>query len=244
MPNRLDRLDLLVRILRDRPGVTARDLAELLDVSARSVFRDLATLRERGYPVESSPGRGGGLRLSPNWGLSRVLLPVEEALAALLSLAVAEQLGLPLFTAGLRPARAKLVDAFPPEQRKRMAPLRERILVGPPASAAVRSSYGSPSRPPMQELQSAFLHGRLVTCVYRREDGQRTQRSIEPHALLLNWPAWYLLAFDHLRGEARTFRLDRFESAQEEDASFVPQPHRIIRSIEGLNADDQRTWRV
>ena len=244
MADRFERLDLLLRLLRDRPGVTAGDLADRLGVSVRSVFRDVATLRDRGYPIDSSRGRGGGLRLHPSWGLGRVVLPPEEALAALLGLALSERLGLPLFSAGLAHARAKLIDAFPVAQRKRLAPLRERILVGPSASEPVRRSYGTPRKAPMQALQSAFLHEHEATCVYRREDGRRTSRRIEPHAILLNWPAWYLLAFDHLRGEARTFRLDRFESVHEEETSFRPHARKMLRSIGGLEAGDRLSWTV
>src|ERR687889_514744 len=143
--SRADRLELLARVLGDRPGATAADLARELGVSTRSVFRDLDALRERGYPVESARGRGGGLRLHPNWGLGRVLLSRDEALCALLGLAVAEKLRFPMFA---------------PEDA--------------------------------------------------REDGAVSHRRLEPHALVINWPAWYLMAHDHLRGESRTFRLDRF----------------------------------
>jgi predicted DNA-binding transcriptional regulator YafY len=62
----------VLRLLRDRPGITAPELAERVGSSTRSVFRDLAVLRERGYPIESSRGRGGGLRLHPLRGLGRV----------------------------------------------------------------------------------------------------------------------------------------------------------------------------
>lgn len=244
MADRFSRLDALVRLLRDRPGITAGDLADRLQVSVRSIFRDIDTLRDRGYPVESSRGRGGGLRLHPDWGMGRILLPTHEALGALLSLAVAERLRFPLFSSGLAHARAKLIDAFPTQHRKRLAPLRERILVGPSASEAVARSYQAPRDAPLEALQSSFLNERLATCLYRREDGRRSTRRIEPHALLLNWPAWYLLAHDHLRGEARTFRLDRFESAHEEDIPFRPRPYQIIRSIDGLDADDPLTWRI
>jgi predicted DNA-binding transcriptional regulator YafY len=244
MADRFARLDTLISTLRDRPGITAGALADQLDVSVRSIFRDIETLRERGYPVESSRGRGGGLRLHPNWGLGRILLPSDEALGVLLSLAVADRLGLPLFSSGLGHARAKVIDAFPEHQRKRLRPLRERILVGPSASEMVARSYRSPRPGTVQALQSAFLNERLATCLYRREDGRRSTRRIEPHALLLNWPAWYLLAHDQLRGEVRTFRLDRFESVHEEEAHFRPRPHQIIGSIDGLDADDPTSWQL
>src|SRR5215207_4657926 len=154
---RLDRLDLLARMLRDRPGITVRELANELDMSMRSVFRDLSALRDRGLPVESSRGRGGGMRLQHNWGLGRVLLSREEALCALLGLAIAEKLGFPLFAAEVTRARRKLADAFPTVERRRLAPLRERIFVGQPASSAVRASYREPDSALMRPLQAAFV---------------------------------------------------------------------------------------
>src|ERR687889_670029 len=142
--SRADRLELLARVLGDRPGATAADLARELGVSTRSVFRDLDALRERGYPVESSRGRGGGLRLHPNWGLGRVQLSRDEALCTLLGLAIAERLGMPMFGPGAARSRRKIADAFPPAERRRIAPLRERIFVAQPASPDVRRSYAEP----------------------------------------------------------------------------------------------------
>ena len=96
---RVDRLDLLARILRDRPGITIAVLAHDLNVSVRSVCRDIDHLRERGYPIEADRGRGGGLRLHSSWGLGKVLLSSEEALCTLLSLAISEKLSFPMFSA-------------------------------------------------------------------------------------------------------------------------------------------------
>ena len=223
-----DRLDLVARVLRDRPGVTAAELAREFGVSVRSVFRDLDRLRERGYPVEAARGRGGGLRLHGNWGLGRVLLSREEALCTLLGLAIAERLGFPMFAADVGRARRRIADAFPLAERRRIAPLRERIFVGPPASAAVSRSYAEARGAAMRRLQAAFVEERVVSAEYQREDGERTRRRLEPHALVINWPAWYLLAHDHLRGEPRTFRLDRFVAVEVEAETFRPRVQELV----------------
>ena len=229
-----DRLDLLLRTLRDRPGVTCAELARELGVSERTVFRHLDALRERGYPVEAARGRGGGVRLHPNWGLGRVLLATEEALCALLSLAVSEKLGFPMFAAELPRVRRKLVDAFPAGERRRLGPLRERVFVGAPASAEVRASYRSPPAAVMRPLQAAFVGALAVDVVYANERGERLARRVEPHALLINWPAWYVLGFDHLRGACRTFRCDRFESvAGDPRATFRPRPREVLAQVGG-----------
>ena len=230
----VDRLDLLIRTLRDRPGVTCAELARELGVSERTVFRHLDALRERGYPVEAARGRGGGVRLHPNWGLGRVLLSTEEALCALLSLAVSEKLGFPMFAAELPRVRRKLVDAFPAGERRRLGPLRERIFIGAPASAEVRASYGPPPAAVTRPLQAAFVAAVAVDAVYVNERGERLARRVEPHALLINWPAWYVLGFDHLRGACRTFRCDRFETvAGDARATFRPRPREVLAAASG-----------
>ncbi len=229
--DRAGRLDLVARILRDRPGLTAGELARELGVSVRSIFRDLDALRERGLPIESARGRGGGLRLHANWGLGRVLLSRDEALCALLALAVAETLGFPMFAGELARARRKIADAFPAAERRRIAPLRERIFVGGAASAAVRGSYGTPAAAPTRRLQAAFVEERVVRAEYVKDGGESTRRRLEPHALLINWPAWYLVAHDHLRGGLRTFRLDRFATVDVEDGTFRPRPRDVLQSL-------------
>jgi len=228
---RADRLDLLTRVLRDRPGTTAGELARELGVSSRSVFRDLDALRERGYPIESSRGRGGGLRLHPNWGLGRVLLARDEALCTLLGLAVAEKLGFPMFAPELARARRKIADAFPTAERRQIAPLRERILIGGTASAEVRRSYRDPATAPMRRLQAAFVDERVVRVEYIKEGGATIERRLEPHALIINWPAWYLLAYDRVRGGSRTFRLDRFVTVEVEPETFRPRPQQFFEEM-------------
>jgi predicted DNA-binding transcriptional regulator YafY len=231
---RVDRLDLLARVLRDRPGITVGELARELGVSARSIFRDIDHLRERGLPIEADRGRGGGLRLHASWGLGKVLLSSEEALCTLLSLAISEKLAFPMFSTELARARRKIVDAFPSSERKRIAPLRERIFIGRPASVHVRSSYELPDGTTMRRLQVAFVRETMVQADYVKESGERSSRRVEPHAMLISWPAWYLLGFDHLRGEPRTFRFDRFRNVEvDESAPFRARPREIAALLLG-----------
>lgn len=228
---RSDRLDLVVRLLRDQPGLTASRIAGTLGVSLRSVFRDLDLLRERGYPIESARGRGGGLRLHRSYGLGRVLLSSEEALCTLLALAISEKVGMPMFASAATRARRRIVDAFPSHERRRIGPLRERIFVGTPASSRVRASYAEPAAAPSRALQAAFVEDRVVTAQYAREDGTVSERRLEPHALVINWPAWYLVAFDHSRSAPRTFRIDRFQRVVPQLDTFRPRPTDMVRDL-------------
>ena len=229
--DRAERLDLLTRLLSDRPGITATELARELDVSVRSIFRDLRSLRDRGLAVDASRGRGGGLRLPANWGLGRITLAREEALCALLALAIADRLAFPMFATDLARARRKIAAAFPAGERRKVAPLRERIFVGSPASVAVRSSYSVPPTPVMRRLQVAFVDERPIRAEYVKEGGELSVRRLDPHALVINWPAWYLVAYDHSRGSARTFRLDRFVGVDIESGSFAPRAAELVREV-------------
>ena len=228
---RADRLDLVARLLADRPGLTTAALARELDVSVRSIFRDLQALRDRGYPVEGARGRGGGLRLPANWGLGKVLFSRDEALCTLLALAIADKLGLPMFAPELGRARRKITGAFSRTERRRIAPLRERIFVGPVASPAVRSSYTEPLPAPMRRLQVAFVEERVVRAEYRKEGGASSVRRLEPHALVINWPAWYVLGYDHSRARTRTFRLDRFLAVEIESEPFRPRAQSLVEEV-------------
>jgi len=67
-----------------------------------------------------------------------------------------------------------------------------------------------------------------------KETGESSTRRVEPHALLISWPAWYLLAFDHLRGEPRIFRFDRFRNVElEENTPFRARPRAIAATLIG-----------
>jgi predicted DNA-binding transcriptional regulator YafY len=218
-----ERLDRVLGLLTSRPVWTAPELAREVGVSVRTLRRDLGRLRARGVPVDADAGRGGGLRVPARVGLGRLVLDRQETLDLLLALAVAEALSSPILLASVRAVRQKIAAAFPADERRRVSALRRRVLVGPPASSGVRAVYGVPRSAVLQPVQTAFLEMRRleVTC----DGGQgATRRLVEPHYLLSSWPAWYLVTWDLLRGAARTFRLDRIQSAVATEAVFALRP--------------------
>ncbi|NVJ22406.1 WYL domain-containing protein [Myxococcus sp. AM011] len=207
-----DRLDRVLGLLASRPSWTASELAEELDVCVRTIRRDLSRLAARGVPIESDAGRGGGVRVPPRTGLGRVQLDTREALDLMLALALVEQLGSPLLLSTLKGLRQKLSASFPPEERSRVSGLRRRILIGP-SSRNVTATWKAPRAAVLRPIQEAFFEQRALELTYRANDVS-TVRVVEPHYLLLSWPAWFLLVWDHLRGAVRMLRVDRIESAR------------------------------
>lgn len=221
-----ERLDRLQGLLAARPSWTAPELATELRVCLRTVRRDLARLQTRGVVLDAQPGRGGGVRAAPRSGLGRVPLTAPEALDLLLALALAESLRSPLLLGGLGPLRQKLSAAFPEAERSRLAQVRRRIRVGP-LSANIAASWTPPRAAVSRPLQEAFFTQSLLTLRYRTA-AEVTTRTIEPHYLLLTWPAWYVLAWDHLREAPRALRLDRIEAAKVGATPFRLRPFEAL----------------
>lgn len=218
---KLERLDQLLGILKAGEAQTAGMLANQLGVSLRTLMRDLDTLRDKGYPIEADTGRGGGVRLYPRWGIGRLALNYREVVDLLLGMNVLEKLNSPLFLSNLESVRNKLYATFPDSQRPQIRMIRKRILIGELASENVMQSYSTPdSNSQNDKILESFFDQKYLNIRYRREDGTISERFIEIHFLFLNWPVWYLISFDHLRKEPRTFRIDRIQNADITNKGF------------------------
>jgi len=217
--------------------MTVAAIAQELGVSARTLARDVAILRDRGLPVEADRGRGGGIRLHRLWGIGRLTLNHREAVVLLVSLAIAERLKSPWLIADLDSVRRKLAASFSPALKDRIDGLRRRILVDEAASSFVLKTLERPKDRCVQELFTAFLEMRCLDMTYVAPGKRGSQRVIEPHFLLLAYPVWYVLGWDRSRDGIRSFRLDRITAAQATDEPFSPQPMaRFAEAIEGTGA--------
>src|SRR5882724_7990493 len=203
-----ERLDRLLGLLASHRSSTGPVLAAELGVSLRTLRRDMARLAARGVPIEAERGRGGGVRVPPRLGIGRLQLNQREALDLLLALAIAERIRSPLLLSTVKGLRQKIAMAFPPEERYRVGRLRRRILHARPASREVWESLNRHRPTVLEPVQDGFFEQRAIEVEYGAARG-RTTRIVEPHYLMLAWPAWYLLVWDHLRQAVRTLRLDR-----------------------------------
>jgi predicted DNA-binding transcriptional regulator YafY len=220
--------DRAVGLLRSHEFWTAPKLADDLQVSLRTIRRLLAALALDGIQIESSPGRGGGIRLLSGHVLPRLSLERQEVLNLLLCLAVAESLNSPLILTGIGNLRQKLGMALPLTHRRALSELRRRILVGAPASESVTKSYLKPSTKVAATLQESFLMNNDVVIRYIANNGHRTTRLVEPHYLLWSYPCWYMLALDVEKKSGRSFRLDRIEQIKQGERYFKLLPANIL----------------
>jgi predicted DNA-binding transcriptional regulator YafY len=202
---RLLRLLSLLQTPREWPG---SELAERLQVTARTVRRDIDRLRELGYPVQATMGVHGGYRLMAGKAMPPLLLDDEEAVAIAVGLrTAARQPVAGIAEASLR-ALAKLQQVLPPRLGRRVSTLTAATPLTPAAAA----SLIDPTQ--LTVLAAAASANERVRFNYRNHHGAATGRIVEPHRLVVVGRRWYLLAYDNERANWRTFRIDRIENAQ------------------------------
>lgn len=229
--HRVERRNRLIGLLRSEEHWTTSDLRGQLGISQRTLMRELTELRAAGYPIESDRGRGGGIRLNGGWGIERLHLKHQEVVELILALAIMESLQSPILTGHLKAIRQKLFQAFPQDQRRRVGNIRKRILIGDNASANVVSLYATPVPRISEDIADSFLRQHCLEIEYRSEAGDQTLRVIEPQYILLNWPVWYIIAWDHLRMASRVFRIDRIKKTRAVGSAFRLRPQHLFQDI-------------
>jgi predicted DNA-binding transcriptional regulator YafY len=221
----------LVRHLRRRNNATVDELAEELGVSVRTVFRDLQAMRARGFAIDGTVGRGGGVQLDPTTVLLTTQLTTEEVIALLLSVAVLRAAPWLPFAARAQEAVAKIERVLPAAGVRELRRMLQRVLIGEPAPAATLATVGRVDPDLLPVFERCFNGARILKFAYSDREEHRTRRRVEPHALLVRAPIWYVVGWDLLRDAPRTFRMDRIRSPLVDDATFAPRPLAAFESL-------------
>jgi predicted DNA-binding transcriptional regulator YafY len=208
----LDLLSLL-QARRDWPGV---ELAERLEVSGRTIRRDVDRLRVLGYPVDSLTGPAGGYRLRAGSAMPPLLLDEEEAIAIAVGLSTAARASVTGIEETSIRALVKLEQVLPAHLRRRVAAL---------GSATIAAPVTGPTVDPrdLTTIAAACRDSECVRFGYRSRDGTETRREVEPHALVNLGRRWYLVGWDRGREDWRTFRVDRLREPAGAGARFRPR---------------------
>ncbi len=222
--NRTDRLHAIHEALRraGRAGLTAAQLAEDLEVSTRTIKRDVDALQQAGSPIWAQHGPGGGYRLDAQATLPPVAFTPAQAVAAAVALAVVPA-GSP-FTVDARAAAHKVLDTLGPVARDRAEALAGRIWVLHNDGRAGRRSTGV-----LRALERSLVENLVVSITYQGKgtdqgQGQATSRMVEPIILAWTFGRWYLVAHCRLRDDIRWFRLDRISKANCRREPYQPRP--------------------
>ncbi|MFJ8975239.1 helix-turn-helix transcriptional regulator [Streptomyces sp. NPDC102282] len=201
-----DRLLSILLLLQTRGLVSAGELAERLEVSVRTIYRDVEALSASGVPVYAERGRNGGIALLPGFRTDVSGLTADEARALFVVAAQGAHAALGL-DAALGSALRKVMAALPAPHRPAAEQTSRRILVDP-----VRWMSGPPAAVDVGELHDAVFTDRRLSLHYRHS-GTDTPRvyTVDPYGLVVKAGVWYLTA--DLDGAPRLFRADRVERA-------------------------------
>lgn len=196
------RLFEIIQILRvaKRP-VTAAAIAERLEVTVRSIYRDIAALQAMRVPIDGE--RGIGYILRPGFDLPPLMFSIEETEAVVLGLALIERTGDKELTAAAKKVAQKIAAAVPPPLRQ-LVSARSLHAWGPIAPA--------PAHVDFTLIRRAIREEEKLALAYQDEQGQVTQRVIKPLALIYYLDAAMIVAWCELRRAIRNFRLDRTQS--------------------------------
>jgi predicted DNA-binding transcriptional regulator YafY len=213
---RADRLLSIMLLLQVHRRMTARELARRLEVSQRTIHRDMEALSGAGVPVVAERGTGGGWRLLEEYRTNLTGLNETEIQALFLTRPprLLADLGLDKASeAGL----IKLLAAIPSGSRRRAEDIRARIHIDVPGW---RPSEETARHLPL--LQEAVWQERRLRLTYERADGTAVERIVDPLGLVAKGAVWYLVAA--VEGEARTYRVSRIQRAElTDEACARPQ---------------------
>jgi predicted DNA-binding transcriptional regulator YafY len=209
----------LLSLLQSRRHWDGAALAERMEVSGRTLRRDIDRLRELGYPVEARRGVDGGYQLAPGAVLPPLVLDDEEAVAIGVGLHSAVQAGTVtgIEESSVR-ALGKLVQVMPPTLRRRIDALASVTVPAawPGGGATVDADV-------LVSLAQACRDGDRLTFAYTAHDGAESTREVDPHRLVLLGRRWYLVAYDLTRFDWRTFRLDRVAGPRRTGVHSLPR---------------------
>ncbi|WP_159841970.1 helix-turn-helix transcriptional regulator [Nocardia sp. CY41] len=214
---RADRLVSLVLLLRQRGRLTADALARELEVSTRTVLRDIEALSAAGVPVYAERGRHGGFALLPGFQTELTGLNHDEALALLVA---GTRRGAQVFGLGsaLASAMLKVVDALPESYRATAGDAAQRLLIDPETDLLSRRLVAEEVPDGIvTEIRRAVFAGHKLRIHYAAVDQTPTWRTVDPIGLVTARGQGYLLATRS--GADRTYRLSRVLAAEE-----LPEP--------------------
>jgi predicted DNA-binding transcriptional regulator YafY len=203
------RHDAIVRILRRNGASTVDGLAREIGASRRTVLRDIGALRDQGFVIHSEPGRGGGLQLDPASMQTSARLSVVEVFALIICVTSMRAAGSLPFSDLADAGLAKIEKGLSGDKVRDLRRLLACLYVGQLSPRQDISNLGSIDPELLPAFEAAFLQRLHLRFCYRDAKGVETIREVEPQAMLILPPLWYLVAWDAGREDFRHFRMDR-----------------------------------
>ncbi|KJD41188.1 transcriptional regulator [Paenibacillus polymyxa] len=210
---KIDRLLSIVILLLKRNRIQAKELADLYEVSIRTIYRDIEAISLAGIPVVTFQGAGGGIGLMEGYRLDRSMLTDHDIKDIVMGLqSLSSSLGGPNVSRLLH----KFESIIPESEKEQFSVRTTQFIVD-------HSGWGNQSvqEAKLIKIKEAMSQARTVAFTYRNAEGARTERDVEPHTLVLKGQQWFVYAYCPDRGQFRLFKLSRMNEPVVTETAFT-----------------------
>lgn len=229
---KVDRLVSIIMTLLDKKRIGARELADMFEVSFRTIYRDIDAISMAGIPIRSISGVGGGFEIMPEYKIDKNIFSTADLSAILMGLS-----NLSSIVPGdeLINVLAKIRSLIPAGRAKDIEIKTNQICIDLSAWSGNQNT-----RPYLHMMKAALENHKLLSFEYIAHHGNKTVRTVEPYQLVLKSSRWYFYGYCRSRNDYRLFRLSRMSNLRMEQETFIPRdyqrpilnPAKIIETVQ------------
>lgn len=212
---KIDRLISIIMILLKKERIGAQELADMFEVSLRTIYRDIDAINMAGIPIRSISGVGGGFEIMQNYKIEKNVFSTADLSAILMGLTSLSDI---VRGDELINALAKVKSFIPADRAKDIELRANQIRIDLSAWMGNRNIQLY-----LEMIKTALQESRLLSFEYIAHHGNRTTRTVEPYQLVLKNSHWYFQGYCYKRNDFRLFRLSRISNLQIEKETFMPR---------------------
>lgn len=214
---KVDRLVSIIMVLLDKERIGAQELADMFEVSPRTIYRDIDAINMSGIPIRATSGVGGGFEIMPEYKIDRNVFSTADLSAILMGLSNLSNM---IRGDELVNALAKVRSFIPADKAKDIALKTNQISIdlSPWMGNEDVQTY-------FEMIKTALQENKLLSFEYISHSGNKTMRTIEPYQLVLKSSHWYVQGYCHKRNDFRLFRLSRISNLQMKKEIFTPREY-------------------
>ncbi len=214
---KIDRLISIIMILLDKKRIGAQELADMFEVSPRTIYRDIDAINMAGIPVRATSGVGGGFEMMQEYKMDKKFFSADDLSALLMGLTSLSSM---VRGSEVVHALAKVKSFIPAERAKDIELKVNQINIDLSQWIGNRNI-----QPYLERIKFALQENRLLLFEYVGHCGNKTVRTVEPYQLVLKGSHWYLQGYCHVRKDFRLFRISRMTNLKVSDTSFIPREY-------------------
>lgn len=214
---KIDRLVSIIMVLLDKERIGAQELADMFEVSPRTIYRDIDAINMAGIPIRSTSGVGGGFEIMQKYKVDKNVFSTADLSAILMGLSNLSDV---IRGNELVNALAKVKSFIPADKAKDIELKANQVCIDLSPWIGNRSTQQS-----LETIQTALQDHRLISFEYMAHHGMKTMRTVEPYQLVLKSGHWYFQGYCHIRNDFRLFRLSRISNLQMKEETFTPRDY-------------------